>query len=49
MFLIMMRTPTRKDFNVDGNTKLREWLQEIPDYVKSCKPRYFFSDFTMKQ
>ena len=41
MFLIMMRTPTRKDFNVDGNTKLREWLQEILAHVKSCKQKYF--------
>ena len=41
MFLIMMRTPTRKDYNINGNTKLKEWLQEILDHVKSCKQKYF--------
>ena len=41
MFLIMMRTSTLKDFNVGGNTKLREWLQGILDHVKSCKQKYF--------
>ena len=37
--LIMMRTPTRKDFNIDGNTQLREWLQETLDDIKSCKQK----------
>ena len=41
MFSIMMRTPTCEYFNVDGNTKLREWLQEIPGHVKSYKHKYF--------
>ena len=36
-----MHIPTRKDFNVDENTKLKEWLQEIPDHFKSRKHIYF--------
>ena len=41
MFFIMKRTPISEYFNVDGSTKLREWLQGIPKHTKSCKYKYF--------
>ena len=38
MFLSMMRTPTR---NILMWMETQNWLQEIPDHVKSCKHNYF--------